>query len=456
MAGIDALLYKKRFGGELTREEIHEFVSGVTEKRFADYQISAMLMAIAINGMSESETVDLTMEMASSGDMLDLSGISGVKVDKHSTGGVGDTTSLVLAPLVACCGVKVAKMSGRGLGFTGGTLDKLEAIPGFSVSMDTERFMRSVDRMGLAIIGQTASLAPCDKVLYALRDVTATVDVMPLIVSSILSKKIASGADVIVLDVKVGSGAMMKTVEDARRLAKAMVSIGSRTGRRFAALLTDMNQPLGRYVGNALEVEEALDILAGRTEGDLKQVALRLGAQMLRLSGAVETADEGVRLLESKIASGEGLAKFAEMIANQGGDPKVVYDTSLLPKAEKRLAANGKNKLREAKKKSVVRQFFAQMADNLVHQHDDGHPIFFRKTDGAHRQLKSFRHTRRRYYDNPMVAMRSPTAHHDLALGRRRWLARGRTDALHVNDDDGNFGNAGKAEHFLFQRKSWA
>ncbi len=337
MAGIDALLYKKRFGGELTREEIHEFVTGVTEKRFADYQISAMLMAIAINGMSESETVDLTMEMASSGDMLDLSGISGVKVDKHSTGGVGDTTSLVLAPLVACCGVKVAKMSGRGLGFTGGTLDKLEAIPGFSVSMDTERFMRSVDRMGLAIIGQTASLAPCDKVLYALRDVTATVDVMPLIVSSILSKKIASGADVIVLDVKVGSGAMMKTVEDARRLAKAMVSIGSRTGRRFAALLTDMNQPLGRYVGNALEVEEALDILAGRTEGDLKQVALRLGAQMLRLSGAVETADEGVRLLESKIASGEGLAKFAEMIENQGGDPKVVYDTSLLPKAEKRL-----------------------------------------------------------------------------------------------------------------------
>ena len=333
MAVIDELLTKKRFGKELSREEIHDFVAGVTEKRFADYQISAMLMAIAINGMSNRETVDLTMEMAASGDKLDLSAISGVKADKHSTGGVGDTTSLVLAPLVACCGVKIAKMSGRGLGFTGGTLDILESIPGFSISMEPERFMKTVDESGIAIIGQTASLAPCDKILYALRDVTATVDVMPLIVSSILSKKIAAGADVIVLDVKCGSGGMMKNYADAEALARAMVEIGSRTGRKFAALITDMNQPLGRYVGNALEVKEALEILSGKSGGDLKTVSLALGAQILRLAGAVRTAMEGVHLLESKIASGEGLEKFAEMVKNQGGDSRAVYDPSLLPSA---------------------------------------------------------------------------------------------------------------------------
>ena len=337
MAGISELLYKKRFGGELTREEIHDFVTGTTQKRFADYQISAMLMAIAINGMSARETVDLTMEMASSGDMLDLSAIAGVKADKHSTGGVGDTTSLVLAPLVACCGVKIAKMSGRGLGFTGGTLDKLESIPGFSIAMETNRFMRTVDESSIAIIGQTAQLAPCDKILYALRDVTATVDVKPLIVSSILSKKIAAGADVIVLDVKCGSGAMMQDYESAKDLAEAMVRIGNMTGRKFAALITDMNQPLGRYVGNALEVKEALDILAGRTDGELKTVSLALGAQILRLSGAAASAKEGVSLLENKIASGEGLAKFAEMIKNQGGDPEAAYRPELLPKAEETL-----------------------------------------------------------------------------------------------------------------------
>ena len=328
---IYELLYKKRLGGELTREEIHAFVKGVTDGTFADYQTGAMLMAIAINGMTARETVDLTMEMAASGDMLDLSGISGVKVDKHSTGGVGDTTSLVLVPLVAACGVKVAKMSGRGLGFTGGTLDKLESIPGMSVRMDDESFIRTVNESGLAIIGQTASLAPCDKILYALRDVTATVDVEPLIVSSILSKKLASGADVIVLDVKTGSGAMMKTIEDAKRLAKTMVDIGNRTGRKFAALVTDMNQPLGRYVGNALEVEEAIDILAGRTEGELKTVAMELGARILKLSGKAASTEEGLKLLNEKLASGEGLKKLAEMIKNQGGDPSVAYDTSLLP-----------------------------------------------------------------------------------------------------------------------------
>ena len=331
------LLTKKRHGGELSKEEIAFFVKGVTDGSFADYQISAMLMAIAINGMSDRETVDLTMEMASSGDLLNLSAIPGIKCDKHSTGGVGDTTSLVLVPLVAACGVKVAKMSGRGLGFTGGTLDKLESIPGMSVQMDNDRFIKTVSESGLAIVGQSANLAPCDKVLYALRDVTSTVDVEPLIVSSILSKKIAAGADVIVLDVKTGSGAMMKTPEDSRRLAKAMVSIGNRTGRKFSALVTDMNQPLGRYVGNALEVEEAIDILSGRTEGDLKTVSLALGAQILRLAGKVNTAKEGLELLTEKLISGEGLKKLQELIANQGGDGRVAYDTSLLPKAEEKI-----------------------------------------------------------------------------------------------------------------------
>ena len=331
------LLTKKRHGGELSKEEIAFFVKGVTDGSFADYQISAMLMAIAINGMTARETVDLTMEMASSGDLLDLSAIPGVKCDKHSTGGVGDTTSLVLVPLVAACGVKVAKMSGRGLGFTGGTLDKMESIPGMSVQMDNDRFIKTVSESGLAIVGQSANLAPCDKVLYALRDVTSTVDVEPLIVSSILSKKIAAGADVIVLDVKTGSGAMMKTPEDSLRLAKAMVSIGNRTGRKFSALVTDMNQPLGRYVGNALEVEEAIDILSGRTEGDLKTVSLALGAQILRLAGKVNTAKEGLELLTEKLISGEGLKKLQELIANQGGDGRVAYDTSLLPKAEKKI-----------------------------------------------------------------------------------------------------------------------
>ncbi len=331
---ITELLYKKRRGEELSTSDIEAFVRGVTRAEFADYQISAMLMAIAINGMTHRETVDLTMAMAASGDMLDLSAIHGVKCDKHSTGGVGDTTSLVLVPLVAACGVKVAKMSGRGLGFTGGTLDKLESIPGFSVSMEEERFMRQVDETGLAIIGQTASLAPCDKVLYALRDVTATVDVMPLIVSSILSKKIASGAAVIVLDVKTGSGAMMQTQDAARELARAMVDIGNSTGRRFAALVTDMNQPLGRYVGNALEVEEAIDILSNRCEGDLKTVSLALGAQILRLAGAAKDAKEGLKMLLSKLESGEGLAKLAEMVRCQGGNPDAIYDTSLLPKAQ--------------------------------------------------------------------------------------------------------------------------
>ena len=336
MSVID-LLIKKRFGGELTREEIREFVRGVTDGSVADYQASAMLMAICINGMTAEETLNLTMEMAVSGDTLDLSAIRGVKADKHSTGGVGDTTSLVLVPLVAACGVKVAKMSGRGLGFTGGTLDKLESVPGLSVSMDTERFIETVNKHGLAIIGQTKSLAPADKVLYALRDVTGTVDCLPLVVSSILSKKIAAGADVIVLDVKTGSGAIMPTYEKSLELARTMVDIGNRTGRKFAALVTDMNQPLGNYVGNALEVYEAIEILSGRAEGDLKTVSLMLGAHILRLAGVVSTVDEGVRMLEEKIRSGEGLKKLSELFACEGGDPRVPYESDRLPKAPKQI-----------------------------------------------------------------------------------------------------------------------
>lgn len=333
MNAVD-IIRKKRFGGELNEEEIRFFVNGVVDGSFADYQISALLMAICINGMSDRETLALTLAMAKSGSTLDLSDISGVKADKHSTGGVGDTTSLVLVPLVACCGVKMAKMSGRGLGFTGGTLDKLESIPGLTVDIDVERFKKQVTDIGCAIIGQTAELAPADKVLYALRDVTGTVDCMPLVVSSILSKKFASGCDVVMLDTKVGTGAIMDSFEKSRQLAETMVRIGKLSKRRFSALLTDMDQPLGNYIGNALEVEEAIDILAGRAGGDLKEVALTLGAYILRNAGAVEHVDEGVKLLEEKIKSGEGLKRFAMMIEAQGGDPQVCYDTGRLPKAK--------------------------------------------------------------------------------------------------------------------------
>jgi len=327
------IIRKKRFGEELSEMEIRAFVDGIVDGSFADYQASALLMAICINGMTDRETLALTLAMAKSGDTLNLSDIPGVKADKHSTGGVGDTTSLILVPLVAACGVKMAKMSGRGLGFTGGTLDKLESIPGMSVSKDIAGFKRQVKDIGCAIIGQTAELAPADKVLYALRDVTATVDCLPLVVSSILSKKLAAGCDVVVLDVKTGSGAIMDTPEKSCKLAEMMVRIGNLSGRKFSALITDMDQPLGRYIGNALEVEEAIDVLAGRAEGDLRDVSLQLGAHILRNAGKVNSVREGVAMLEEKLRSGEGLRKLAEMITAQGGDPRVTEDTSLLPKA---------------------------------------------------------------------------------------------------------------------------
>ena len=328
------ILRKKRFGGELNEAEIRAFVRGVTDKSWADYQISALLMAICIHGMSDRETLALTLAMAKSGDTLDLKDIPGVKADKHSTGGVGDTTSLILVPLTAACGLKVAKMSGRGLGFTGGTLDKLESIPGMRVDLGVDEFKDIVRSVGCAIVSQTAELAPADKVLYALRDVTETVDCMPLVVSSILSKKLAAGCDVVVLDVKTGSGAIMQTLEDSRKLAQMMVRIGNLSGKKFSAVITDMDQPLGNYIGNGLEVEEAIDVLAGRTAGDLKDVSLQLGAHILKGAGAVSSIAEGVEMLDGKIASGEGLRKFAAMIRAQGGDPRVAEDTSLLPKAK--------------------------------------------------------------------------------------------------------------------------
>lgn len=328
------IIQKKRAGLELNEKEIRYFVDGVVSGEFADYQTSALLMAICIRGMTDREILALTLAMAKSGDTLDLSDVEGVKADKHSTGGVGDTTSLVLVPLVAACGVKMAKMSGRGLGFTGGTLDKLESISGMNVNLDIDAFKRQVREIGCAIIGQTAELAPADKELYALRDVTGTVDSLPLIVSSILSKKLASGCDVVVLDTKSGSGAIMESYEDSLKLAQVMVRIGKLSGRKFSALITDMDQPLGNYIGNALEVEEAIDILAGRVEGDLKDVALQLGAHILRNAGAVQSVEAGVKLLDEKLRSGEGLKKFAQMIAAQGGDARVCEDTSLLPKAK--------------------------------------------------------------------------------------------------------------------------
>ncbi|MBO4885820.1 MAG: thymidine phosphorylase [Clostridia bacterium] len=332
------IIMKKRLGGELSAEEIQAFVRGATDGSFEDYQLSALLMAICMAGMTDRETVDLTMSMARSGETLDLSSIPGAKVDKHSTGGVGDTTTLIVAPLAAACGAKVAKMSGRGLGFTGGTLDKLESIPGMRVDLSRERFIEQVKAIGIAVIGQTSELAPADRTLYALRDVTATVDSLPLVTSSILSKKIAAGCDAVVLDVKTGSGAVMPTAEMSVKLAETMVRIGSMTGRRFSALVTDMDQPLGMNVGNALEVREAIDALCGRADGALLDVSLQLGAQMLRTAGLADSARAATARLREKLANGEGLKKLAEMIEAQGGDPRVAQDPDRLPKAEARLS----------------------------------------------------------------------------------------------------------------------
>lgn len=327
------IIMKKRNGGELSKEEIDFFIEGYTKGEIPDYQVSALMMAIYFQKMTKAETHALTMAMAHSGDMLDLSAIKGIKVDKHSTGGVGDKTSLALTPMVAACGIPVAKMSGRGLGHTGGTIDKLESFPGFSTSISTEQFIENVNRIGIAIMGQTADLAPADKKLYALRDVTATVDNMSLIASSIMSKKLAAGADAIVLDVKTGSGAFMKKEEDALALAHEMVDIGNAAGRRTIAVVSDMDQPLGRAVGNALEVKEAIATLQGQGPEDFVELCLTLGSQMLFAGGKAQTTEEARQKLEAVIADGSALKKLAAFVEAQGGDSAAVYDPELLPKA---------------------------------------------------------------------------------------------------------------------------
>lgn len=327
------LILKKKQGKELNTEEINWMIKEFTEGRIPDYQMSAMTMAICFQGMDKRETFDLTMAMRDSGDVLDLSRIDGIKVDKHSTGGVGDKVSLVLTPIVASLGVPVAKMSGRGLGHTGGTIDKLESFSGFSTEISEEKFIDSVNTIGIAIAGQTANLAPADKKLYALRDVTATVDQMSLIASSIMSKKLASGADAIVLDVKTGNGAFMQTEEDAIALAKAMVDIGNRAGKQTVAVITDIDEPLGNAVGNALEIKEVIDALHGDGPEDLMEVVYVLGTQMLLLAKRAEDEEIARNLITESIQERKALKKFAEFIENQGGNREEILHPDMLPKA---------------------------------------------------------------------------------------------------------------------------
>lgn len=327
------IIQHKRDNKELSGEEIQFFVEEYTAGNIPDYQAAALAMAIFFNGMTPEETAALTLAMAHSGDVMDLSPIKGVKVDKHSTGGVGDKTSLVLGPMVAALGVPVAKMSGRGLGHTGGTIDKLESFPGFQTGIPEQEFFDNVNRIGIAIAGQTGNLAPADKKLYALRDVTATVESIPLIASSIMSKKIAAGADVIVLDVKVGSGAFMKDEESAVKLADTMVRIGDNVGKKTMAVVSDMDEPLGYAVGNALEVKEAIDTLAGNGPQDLYELCLELGSHMVAGAGKAQNCAEAKEMLAGTIKDGSALRKLAELVEAQGGNPEAVYDTELLPKA---------------------------------------------------------------------------------------------------------------------------
>lgn len=326
------LIIKKRNGMKLTMEEINFFVDGYTKGEIPDYQASAFLMAVFFNGMDTDETLWLTEAMLHSGDIVDLSCIPGIKVDKHSTGGVGDKTTLVIAPIVASCGVPVAKMSGRGLGHTGGTIDKLESIPGFRTSLSREEFVTNVKEIGIAVAGQTENLVPADKKMYALRDVTGTVENLSLIAASIMSKKLASGSDAIVLDVKVGSGAFMKTIGEAEKLARLMVDIGRGAGRKTVALITDMDRPLGNNIGNALEVSEAVDILNGKGPDDLREVCLELAANMLFVAGKGDI-ESCRRLAAGAIEKRTALKKLVEMVIRQGGDPKAIEDTAELPKA---------------------------------------------------------------------------------------------------------------------------
>lgn len=332
------IILKKRSGRPLSAEEIRYVVEGYVQGKIPDYQVAALLMAIWFNKMDDRETADLTFAMRDSGDTIDLADLDGTTVDKHSTGGVADTTTLITAPIVTACGLKVAKMSGRGLGHTGGTLDKLESIPGLKTSIKMEKFKTIVRQCGMAVIGQTASLVPADKLLYALRDVTGTIDNISLISASIMSKKLASGADAIVLDVKTGNGAFMQERSESIELAKAMVSIGKIAGKKVTALVTDMNQPLGNGIGNSLEVYEAIEILQGKHHGALRDVALALAVQMILLAGKGTNSDDALAQATTALNSGKALKKFAQMIKAQGGNPKVCDTPDLLPKAEQQLS----------------------------------------------------------------------------------------------------------------------
>lgn len=327
------IIIKKRSGAELSETEISYLIEKYVGGEIPDYQMSAFLMAVYFRGMTEKETLTLTNEMIKSGDTLDLGAIAGIKADKHSTGGVGDKTSLVLCPMLAAAGIKIAKMSGRGLGHTGGTIDKLESFPGLTTNIDGERFIKQANEIGFVIAGQTARLVPADKKLYALRDVTGTVDILPLIVSSIMSKKLASGADIIILDVKTGSGAFMKSEDEAFELARQMVALGRNAGRKTAAVISDMDEPLGFAVGNSLEVKEAIDVLNGKNAGNLRELCLTLGSCTLLEAGLAENEANARIKLEKCIDDGSALKKLADFVRAQGGDERAVYDTSLLPDA---------------------------------------------------------------------------------------------------------------------------
>lgn len=325
------LIIKKRNKKELTTEEINFFIRGVTDKSIPDYQISSMLMAICLNGLTQKETADLTMSMTYSGNVLDLSSIDGFKIDKHSTGGVADTTTLIIAPLIASLGLPVIKMSGRGLGHTGGTLDKLESIPGFNVNLSMDKAINQVNNNHIVIMGQTEDLAPADKYLYALRDVTGTVESMPLIASSIMSKKLSGGADGIVLDVKCGKGAFMKNINDARALAQEMIKLGKNLNKKVVALITNMDEPLGMNIGNSVEVIEAIEVLKGQKEGALKEVSLALGSEMLVMGEIAQNKEHARELLEENIRNYKGLYKLSELISLQGGISVVIDNYSLFP-----------------------------------------------------------------------------------------------------------------------------
>ena len=328
------IINKKRYNEELTDKEIQFFVDGVTDGSIPDYQVSALLMAIVLNGMNERETSYLAKSMMHSGDVIDLTSIEGIKADKHSTGGVGDKTSMALGPLVAACGLKVAKMSGRGLGHTGGTLDKLESIEGFNCFLTEEEFKKQVSEVGIAIIGQTGDLVPADKKLYALRDVTGTVESIPLIASSIMSKKLASGSDTILLDVKYGEGAFMHTIEDATKLAEAMISIGNSLGRNTMAMITDMNQPLGNTIGNAIEIREAIETLKGHGPKDFTELCMQAAEIMLMQGKVAENKEEARKMLEEVVASGKAFETFKDMVKAQGGNVDMIENPELLPQSK--------------------------------------------------------------------------------------------------------------------------